>query len=265
MTHLPLPIQRSFGETLRRDAWWVSPLTVLIAFSAFLIYGTWSAMQNYGYTFGPYFSPFHAPEIWGPTPHAWFGPQPTWWPGWIPFYPALLILPFPGLFRFTCYYYRGAYYKGFWSDPANCAIGEPRKSYRGERPFPNWLQNLHRYAMYVAVIFIVLLSYDAWEAFWWLDGGGLEHFGVGLGSLIMVANVVLIAAYTFGCHSLRHIVGGFKDRLSGQPVRAACYGMCSKLNARHATLAKWSMFSVAFTDFYIRMVASGRIHDLRIF
>jgi hypothetical protein len=28
----------------------------------------------------------------------------------LPFSPALLILPFPGGFRFTCYYYRGAYY-----------------------------------------------------------------------------------------------------------------------------------------------------------
>jgi hypothetical protein len=264
MTSAPLPAQRSFGETLRKDLWWISPLTVLLSFSAFLIYGTWSAMQNWGYTYGPYFSPFHAPEIWGPTHHAWFGPRPSWFPELL-FYPALLILPFPGLFRFTCYYYRGAYYKGFWADPANCAVGEPRKSYRGEKPFPNWLQNLHRYAMYIALIFIVMLAYDAWLGFWFLDGGGNEHFGIGLGTVIMWANVVLIAMYTLGCHSFRHIIGGFKDRLSGKPIRAACYQTCSLLNARHGAYAKWSMFSVAFTDLYIRLCSMGVITDWRIF
>ena len=118
--------------------------------------------------------------------------------------------------------------------------------------------------MYIALIFIVMLAWDAWKGFWWLDNGNL-HFGVGVGTLIMWANVALIASYTLGCHSLRHIVGGFKDRLTGQPIRAACYTQCSRLNARHGTLAKWSMFSVAFTDFYIRMVAGGYITDWRLF
>lgn len=264
MTEQSLPAQQGFGQTLRRDLWWVSPLLVLVSFSAFLIYGTWGAMLGTNYTFGPYLSPFHAPELWGPTEHAWFGPRPGWWPALL-FYPALVILPFPGLFRFTCYYYRGAYYKGFWADPAACAVGEARKNYRGERPFPNWLQNLHRYAMYVALLFIVMLAWDAWKAFWWMDMGGNQHFGIGVGTLVMWVNVVLIAAYTLGCHSLRHIVGGFKDRLTGQPIRATCYTACSLLNARHGLYARWSMFSVCATDLYIRLCAMGYITDLRLF
>src|SRR5205085_2214902 len=84
----------------------------------------------------------------------------AWWPSPIVFSPALLILPFPGLFRFTCYYYRGAYYKAFWADPPNCAVGEPRKTYLGENGLPLVLQNLHRYALYIALAFIVILSYD---------------------------------------------------------------------------------------------------------
>jgi hypothetical protein len=119
--------------------------------------------------------------------------------------------------------------------------------------------------MYIALIFIVMLAYDAWLSFWWMDGGGNEKFGIGLGSIIMWVNVFLIAGYTLGCHSFRHIIGGFKDRLSGSPIRAACYTQCSLLNARHGALAKWSMFSVAFTDLYIRMCAMGWITDLRIF
>lgn len=265
MTHTPLPVQRGFGETLRRDLWWVNPLIVFVAFSSFLIYGTWAAFQNGHYTFGPYLSPFYSPEIWGDSQHAIFGPKPGWWPGWLPFSPALLILPFPGLFRFTCYYYRGSYYKGFWADPPNCAVGEPRKSYRGERPFPNFLQNLHRYAMYIALLFIVILSYDAWLALWWVDLGGNLHFGVGLGTIIMWTNVVLLTGYTLGCHSLRHVIGGFKDRLSGSPVRAACYAGCTRLNERHGKLAMASLFSVGFTDVYIRLCSMGYISDIRIF
>src|SRR5690349_1867200 len=43
----------------------------------------------------------YSPEIFGSSPHAIFGPKPGWWPGWLPFSPALIILPFPGLFRVT--------------------------------------------------------------------------------------------------------------------------------------------------------------------
>ena len=65
--------------------------------------------------------------------------------------PALFILPFPLLFRATCYYYRKAYYRAFFWDPPACAVSEvaPRKNYTGEREFPFILQNLHRYAFYL--------------------------------------------------------------------------------------------------------------------
>src|SRR6185295_10948187 len=70
---------------------------------------------------------------------------------------------------FTCYYYRGAYYKSFWADPPACAVGEPRKSYWGENSFPLILQNVHRYFMYVALLFLIVLAYDVWKALWFLD------------------------------------------------------------------------------------------------
>ena len=105
---IPLP-RRRFGETLRRDRWWVEPLIVLVVLTAFVIYATWAAFQNAHYTHGPYLSPFYAPEVFGDSPHSWFGPKPGWWPAWLPFSPALIILPFPGLFRLTCYYHRGYY------------------------------------------------------------------------------------------------------------------------------------------------------------
>ena len=123
---------------------------------SFVVYATWAAFQGEHYTFGPYLSPFYSPELFGDSPHAWFGPKPAWWPGLLPFSPALLILWAPGGFRLTCYYYRGAYYKAFWADPPACAVGEPRKSYRGERSFPLILQNVHRYFLYLALLFLVV-------------------------------------------------------------------------------------------------------------
>ena len=126
-------VPRGYGETERQDAWWIEAIIVFVVFSSFLGYGTWAAMQNAHFEFGPYLSPFYSPLLFGTSHHAWFGARPDWFPVAL-FYPALLILPFPGLFRFTCYYYRGAYYKGWWADPLSCAVGEPGfrgKNYRG--------------------------------------------------------------------------------------------------------------------------------------
>src|SRR6185436_3898676 len=147
-------VPRGFGETERRDWWWVEPMIVFTVFGGFIVYATWAAFQNAHYAYGPYLSPFYSPELFGDSPHAWFGPKPGWIPGWLPFSPALLILWAPAGFRLTCYYYRGAYYKAFWADPPACAVGEPRKHYLGERFFPLILQNIHRYFLAGAVVFL---------------------------------------------------------------------------------------------------------------
>jgi hypothetical protein len=229
MAHAIVPLtRRRFGETMRRDAWWVQPLVVFVILSAFLVYATWAAFQNAHYEYGPYLSPFYSPLIFGDSAHAWFGPKPGWWPGFVPFSPALIILPFPALFRFTCYYYRGAYYKAFWADPPACTVGEPRKRYLGERSFPLIMQNIHRYFLYVALVFLVILASDVYKALWFTDPAtGAKTFGIGVGTLVLAANVVLLGCYTLGCHSMRHIVGGYLDRLAGRPLRKAAYDCSS--------------------------------------
>src|SRR4026207_2036623 len=161
--------ERRFGQTTRRDAWWVQPLVAFLCFSAFIVYATWAAFQNAHYEFGPYLSPFYSPVLFGDSPHAWFGPKPAAWPAWLPFSPALIILPFPALFRFTCYYYRGAYYKAFWADPPACAVSEPRKGATSEHGWPLKIQNIHRYFFYAAVLFLVVLWRDVWLALWFED------------------------------------------------------------------------------------------------
>jgi hypothetical protein len=276
-----LPVQRGFGETSRRDLWWVQPVAVALGLSAFIAYSTWAAFQGKNYFLDKnganYLSPFYSPELFRPrpvasnpagaepvrpSPHAWFGEMPNWIPGIVT--PALLILWMPGGFRFTCYYYRGAYYKAFWLDPANCAVGEPRKSYWGENWFPLIFQNVHRYFLYIAIIFIVLLFIDFVHGCLFRDEAGALHFGIGVGTLVLLMNVILLGGYTFGCHSLRHLIGGYRDDLSRVPTQKRVYDCVSCLNRRHMLWAWCSLFWVGFTDFYIRMCAAGYWTDWRI-
>ena len=256
---------RRFGVTTRRDAWWATPLFVFCALSAFVVYSTWAAFQDAHYAFGPYLSPFYSPELFGDSAHSWFGPKPAWWPLWLPFSPALLILWAPGGFRLTCYYYRGAYYKAFWADPPSCAVGEPRSHYRGERSFPLILQNIHRYFLYLALLFLVVLAYDVWKALWFADPAtGQKTFGIGIGTLVLAANVVLLTSYTFSCHSLRHFFGGGRDCLSECRDGGAGYRCISALNRRHMLFAWLSLFCVGFADLYVRLCSMGIWTDLRL-
>ena len=262
--------RRSAGETMRKDLWWVQSLLTFLGFSAFIVYSTWAAFQGQHYSYGPYLSPMYSPLIWEAaghslSDHSWLGAWPLWIPKWLFVTPALLILWAPGGFRFTCYYYRGAYYKAFWADPPACAVGEPRSGYRGERKFPLVLQNVHRYFLYLALIFIVILAYDAVEGMWFPGPDGHRHFGVGVGTLVLVVNVILLGSYTLGCHSLRHLVGGGCDVMSDKPARQTMYGWVSRLNRRHMLFAWMSLFWVGFTDIYIRLCSMGIWHDIRFF
>jgi len=266
MASAPLPLApRRFGETSRTDAWWIQPALTVLVLGLFVVYATWAALQGVHYTAGPYLSPFYSPELFGDSPHAIFGPKPGWWPVWLPFSPAILILWAPGGFRLTCYYYRGSYYKGFWADPPACAVGEPRSSYRGEHSFPLILQNLHRYFMYLALPFLLVLSHDVWKAMWFTDAAGATSFGLGVGTLVLAANTVLLAGYTLGCHSLRHRVGGHFDRLARRPIRRAAYDGVSCLNRGHGRWAWASLLMVMFADLYVRLCSMGIWTDWRLF
>ncbi len=238
---------------------------VFIVLSAFVIYSIWAALQGRDYRWGPYLSPLYSPELFG-GPHAFIGGKPGWWPDWLFWSPAILILWAPAGLRVTCYYYRGAYYKAFWADPPSCSVGEPRQSYRGENSFPLILQNVHRYFIYLGLIYLVFLLHDAWEGLWFPNPAtGHRVFGVGVGSIVLIVNMTLLSGYSFGCHSLRHLVGGYLKQLSGCPVRARLFGCASAFNRRHMLWAWMSLCFVAFTDIYVRLCAMGIWTDWRIF
>ena len=291
---LPQVQQDAFGATARKDAWWFGPLLTFLGLLAFVVYATVRAFmgnhfeirQNADFTgeaVAPYLSPFYSPLIYDiSSHHAWSAvDKPGWWPGVLPFSSAFLILGGPVLFRFTCYYYRKAYYRAFWLDPPACAVGEPRKSYWGERYFPLILQNIHRYTLYIALVFLIFLWYDAIIAFWWPTdrAGNLfpdphGQFGLGVGTLLMLVNILFLSGFTFGCNSLRHLVGGRLDCFScparnghfdARPrPRYRLWQWVTKFNNRHMEWAWLSLFSVGFTDFYIMMCSMRVWTDVRL-
>ena len=118
---------------LRTDRWWLAPAATVAVLTAFVVYSTWRAFAGGDYYAAPYVSPFYSPclasncvPMRGGADWHVVGP---WWG----LSPALLILIFPLGFRLTCYYYRKAYYRGFWVAPPACAVGEPRARYTGEK------------------------------------------------------------------------------------------------------------------------------------
>ena len=72
--------RRKFGETMRRDAWWIPQVGAFVILSSFLAYATWAAFQNAHFEYGPYLSPFYSPLIFGDSPHALFAKAPWFVP-----------------------------------------------------------------------------------------------------------------------------------------------------------------------------------------
>ncbi len=250
---------RAVPALQRKDAWWLNPLAFFLLFSAFGIWATFRAFQNNFYEIGPYLSPFYSPTI-----------KLGLRIGAFEISPALLILPFPLSFRLSCYYYRKAIYRAYLADPAGCAVPEPGwlakmryLRYQGERAFPFILQNFHRFAFYAAAIFIVLLWIDTLKTFFFAS-----HFGIHVGTLVFLTNVLLLSAYTFSCHSWRHLLGGGLDCYSCSVVSKTRYGLWQKvslLNEKHGTWAMLSLCSVALTDVYVCLYATHTIPDITIF
>ncbi|MEX2317265.1 MAG: hypothetical protein WD669_08945 [Pirellulales bacterium] len=258
---------RGLGHTQRRDAWWAGPLVTGLVLGGFVIYTTFRIVQNAYFQFGHGVDGTLDPE------HAYllspmYSPLlalPAWVPAWIS--PAMFILWMPGGFRLTCYYYRKAYYRAFFLDPPACSVGEPRDQYQGETRLLLF-QNIHRYFLYIALIFIVILGYDAIHSFLWPTAGGGYTFGISLGSIVLTTGATLLALYTFSCHSLRHLVGGNVDCFScvrGGQARYKLWRGTTRLNEHHMLWAWTSLFGVTFADLYVWLVASGTITDNALF
>jgi hypothetical protein len=244
------------AKTLRTDRWWVYPVTTFVVFSAFIIYATVRAFMGSHYYSEPYLSPFYSPCLGAACPDEFrIASLPTFGLS-----PAILVMIVVFGFRTTCYYYRKTYYRSMFFDPPACAVGEPwGKGYRGETFFPLILQNFHRYFLYLALVVIAFLWYDTAKAF---DFGGRP--GIGVGSILLAINAVLITGYVFGCHSFRHLVGGSVDCTNcsrfGQ-ARQSAWKRSSWFNAFHGNWAWASLVFVCVADIYVRLCSMGVITD----
>jgi hypothetical protein len=249
------------SATARRDRWWLAPLLAGLGLATLGTYATVAVAlgSDYLYTDGGahYLSPFYSPDL-----KSIAGLD-------IPFSYAFFVVWAPLGLRLSCYYYRKAYYRSFFLAPPACAVAGPRRRrYRGEAAFPYILQNAHRYFLYAATVVLGFLWYDAARGFLFRGSDGSLHGGLGLGSLVLLGNVVLLSLFTFGCNSLRHLVGGkldcFTCTLAARSRHRLWRGV-SVLNRMHAEWAWLSLFGVVLTDLYVRLAAAGVFHDPRIF
>jgi hypothetical protein len=271
----PTTTSNAQPELTRKDAWWTSPLGFFLLFSAFGVWATFRAFQGGYYELQNYLSPFYSPRI--PLHIALPQSLPAPAGGWV-ISPALYILVFPLGFRLTCYYYRKSIYRSYLADPAGCAVPEPKllakarfRRYTGERAFPLIAMNFHRFAFYAAVVLMLFLWKDTFDAFFfWNSPTGTDgvHFGIHVGSLIFLANILLLSAYTFSCHSWRHLIGGGLDCYSCSVMNKTRYGMWQKisfLNEHHGNWAMLSLCSVALTDVYVYLISTHAIKDIAFF
>jgi len=264
----PVRARAAIAEpTLRKDRWWLQPAVTATVLIGFIAYATWAAFQNANYYISPYLSPFYSPCLATRCGYARAGSTVThppmvglFGPWWV-ISPAIIVLVVPLGFRLTCYYYRKAYYRSLLLSPPACAVREPRRRYTGESRLPLVLQNAHRWFFFLGLLFNGILTWDAIEAFHWPNGWGHAGFG----TLMLVLNAIFLWAYSLSCHSCRHVVGGRLRHFSRHPLRFKLWGYVSKLNARHMPIAWVSLVFVALTDLYIRLVASGWVHDPRFF
>jgi hypothetical protein len=253
-----LPTVR-LGATERTDRWWLQPLAVAVGLAACGGYATWAIFQGRHYFAPPYLSPFYSPCLAAQCPEEIRILGLGWWP----FSPAILIMGAVLGFRGTCYYYRKAYYRAYFLDPPACAVEEHRGGrYRGEASFPWIVQNVHRYFLYLSIPILGFLWFDTLHAFRFADG-----FGIGVGSIVLLVNVVLLSGYLLGCHSLRHLIGGRTDCYSCTRFPAARHGawrLSSIFNRRHMFWAWVSLVFVCLADLYVRLVAMGVLGDARL-
>jgi hypothetical protein len=61
------------------------------------------------------------------------------------------------------------------------------------------------------------------------------------------------------------LVGGIMDKMSKSPVRKKAYDCVTCLNSSHQKFAWLSLFTVGFSDVYVRLCAMGIWHDIRFF
>ncbi len=252
-----------------QSVWNLERIHALVIFGIFILYGTFRAFENNYYdiplmaarglftsddgTVPHLLSPYYSP----PLHHLPF------WPAFLS--PSLFLLAFPGSFRLTCYFCRRTYYRAIFGTPPSCAAREVmrRSNYTGEREFPFYLQNLHRYTLYFIMVFVFFHWIHLLEAFRFSE----SKYGIGVGTIICAIDTVLLSLYVGSCHSFRHLIGGVTNKFSASKrtlFEQKMWQRVTRLNEKHGLFFWASLYSVGLYDLYVRSVASGTIPDLHL-
>lgn len=176
-----------------------------------------------------------------------------------PFYsPTVLVLPFIGLFRLTCYAYRKDYHRHIFNHPRSCEVGfraDPKgREYTGETRLFRF-ENFHRYFMYFAVAILPFFFYDIYVSFTYQGG-----FTLTIGGILLIVNTTFATLYTFSCHAVRHLVGGNTDCYScSHQTKRKLFNGQTKINVHHETYAWLSLTMFFFVDLFIRATVAGVI------
>jgi len=228
MAHLPFPrTSRTAGSPDRRNGGTAGgpsppPSPSALSSSSSTAPGAPGRGQHY-FFHGPagqnYLSPFYSPLFYDtPTPsftakthsfHAWStGARPAGGPPSSPSSPPCSSSGLPAGFRFTCYGFRGHYYKGLWATPQlrRRRARLPRQRLPRRNASGPCSSRTHRYFLYVIILLLLVKFYDTYEMLWFFDNPKTpdpahRHFGLGLGSLVLAAEPILLTLYVGGCHS----------------------------------------------------------------
>ena len=85
--------------------------------------------------------------------------------------------------------------------------------------------------------------------------------GLSVGAAVLTLNACFLWLYSLSCHACRHFCGGQVKSFAKHPIRHKLWKLVTPLNAHHMRFAWISLFGVALCDLYVRLVASGTIHD----
>lgn len=250
-------IQKGTFTTLRNDKWWLLPLVEDIVIVIFILYTVADMLfgtSGMTYSSNGYVSPIFGINIIPQSFYASLGWSSAISTAWI-------FIWAPLGFRASCYAERKIYYRGFFATPPACAVNGidvRRGKYTGERALPFILNNFHRYFAYLTFVLMVLQTIDVLVAL---------TYGIGIGTILMVITAVFLSFYVYGCHALRHAVGGGRNCYTCGSVAKVQYKFWrigTRLNEHHERWFWCSLIMVMVVDLWIHLVVMNPSIDMFI-